>query len=213
MSIKGVIFDLDGVITDTALFHYQAWKKIANKWAYNLSLEENEKLKGVSRLESLNLILSWCGTELSSQEKEAVLEEKNQHYLKLIATLSERDILPGVVSFLDELDLFSCLKAVGSSSKNALPILEKLQLRPRFNVLIDGTHVTRSKPDPEVFLRAAEQLNLKASECVVIEDAPAGILAAKSAKMKCIGVGSELLLADLVVPNLSGLKFEQLHKL
>ena len=213
MGIQAVIFDLDGVITDTAVYHYESWFKIGQKFGYELTLEDNEKLKGVSRSESLELILKWSGQTLNPQDKEALLVEKNQHYLELIARLSASDILPGVIDFLDDLDLNSCLKAVGSSSKNAISILDKLGLINRFNTIIDGNQVNFTKPDPEVFIKASESLKVSPQSCLVIEDALAGIKAAKSAGMKCIGIGHDLKEADLILPDLIGLKFTTLKNI
>src|SRR6056300_1109182 len=139
--IKGVLFDLDGVLTDTAKYHFESWKLIAQELGYNLSTEDNEKLKGVSRADSLELIASWANAVVLSEQKVDLLLRKNQHYLTLIEGLSEEDILPGVVSFLDLLDEHHCVKGVGSSSKNAPVILERIGLQHRFGVVVDGNQV------------------------------------------------------------------------
>lgn len=210
--IKAVIFDLDGVLTDTAVHHYHSWKAIAARFDYELSVHDNEQLKGVSRAKSLDLILQWAGKEIDQEEKNRLLHLKNEHYLQLIESLDQRDILPGVVSFLDNLEQSNCALAVGSSSKNARFILDKLGLKDRFQAIIDGNGVKKTKPDPEVFLNAAIELGLNPSECVVVEDAPSGIIAAKTAGMFCIGVGLEPLEADLLVPTLEGLTYSDLPK-
>jgi len=208
--IKAVIFDLDGVLTDTAVYHYQSWKAIAAKFSYNLNENDNQKLKGVSRAESLHYILEWASASVSTDEIPALLKEKNDHYLHLINDLSQSDILPGVIDFLDVLEVNRCEKAVGSSSKNAPFILEKLGLTPRFSVVIDGNGVKNTKPDPEVFLNAASKLGVNPVNCLVIEDATSGIQAAKAAGMKVIGVGKEHQ-ADLCVETLIGLTWDQIQ--
>jgi beta-phosphoglucomutase len=211
MEVKAVIFDLDGVITDTAVYHFKSWSDIAKKFGYTLKEEDNEHLKGVSRSESLDLILKWCGKSLSESQKSQLLIEKNDQYLKRISGLSTEDILPGVISFLDHLDSLNIQKAIGSSSKNAIPILEKLGLLERFDIIIDGNQVTKTKPDPEVFLKAAAALQVAPPYCLVVEDAPAGIQAAVDAGMKCVGIGHHDLLADVVLPSLEGFTIETLY--
>ena len=158
--IEAVIFDLDGVLTDTAVYHYQSWKAVAAKFNYDLTEHDNEKLKGVSRADSLKLILQWASVTLPQEEIPLLLQEKNDHYLLLINELGQKDILPGVLDFLALLESKNCAKAVGSSSKNAPFILEKLGLAPRFAAVIDGNGVKNTKPDPEVFLNAAQKLGV-----------------------------------------------------
>lgn len=211
--IKAVIFDLDGVLTDTAVYHYQSWKAIATKFNYDLTEHDNEKLKGVSRADSLQLILQWASVTLPQEELPQLLQEKNNHYLLLINELGQKDILPGVLDFLALLESEHCAKAVGSSSKNAIFILDKLGLSPRFSVVIDGNGVKNTKPDPEVFLNAARQLPVLPENCLVIEDAPSGIKAAKAAGIKVIGVGHNLTEANLCVSSLVGLSWEQIQNL
>lgn len=211
--IKAVIFDLDGVLTDTAVYHYQSWKAVAAKFSYNLTEHDNEKLKGVSRADSLNLILEWASVTLPQEEIPQLLQEKNDHYLLLINELGQKDILPGVLDFLTLLESHNCPKAVGSSSKNAPFILEKLGLASRFAAVIDGNGVKNTKPDPEVFLNAALQLQVLPENCLVIEDAPSGIHAAKAAGMKVVGVGHELTEADVCVSSLLGLGWDQIQNL
>ena len=211
--IKAVIFDLDGVLTDTAVHHYQSWKAIAAKFEYDLSELDNEKLKGVSRAESLRLIMQWASVSLPQEEIPQLLQEKNNHYLLLINELGKNDILPGVLDFLTLIESHNCAKAVGSSSKNAPFILEKLGLASRFAAVIDGNGVKNTKPDPEVFLNAAHQLQVLPENCLVIEDAPSGIQAAKAAGMKVVGVGHDLTEADVCVSSLVGLGWDQIQNL
>ena len=211
--IEAVIFDLDGVLTDTAVYHYQSWKGVAAKFNYDLTEHDNEKLKGVSRADSLKLILQWASVTLPQEEIPQLLQEKNDHYLLLINELGQKDILPGVLDFLALLESKNCAKAVGSSSKNAPFILEKLGLAPRFAAVIDGNGVKNTKPDPEVFLNAAQKLGVNPERCLVVEDAPSGIQAAKAAGMNVVGIGYDLEQADLCVPSLVGLGWDQIQNL
>jgi beta-phosphoglucomutase len=215
MKIKAVIFDLDGVLTDTAGHHYTAWKEVAQKLGLELTLAHNEKLKGVSRTESLELILKWANTRLSSEEKMQLLEEKNTRYLESIDNLSASDILPGVPDFLETISSMGMAMAVGSSSKNARFILRKIGLERKFDVIVDGSMVERTKPDPEVFIKAAGFLGKQANQCLVIEDAPAGVEAGKKAGMWVWGLGdpSELGLADICTPGLQGYSIHNLTEL
>jgi beta-phosphoglucomutase len=200
-------------LTDTAVYHYHSWKAVAAKFNYNLTEQDNEKLKGVSRADSLKLILQWASVTLTQEEILLLLQEKNDHYLLLINELGQKDILPGVLDFLTLLESHHCAKAVGSSSKNAPFILEKLGLATRFTAVIDGNGVQRTKPDPEVFLNAAQKLGVLPERCLVIEDAPSGIQAAKAAGMKVVGIGYDLAQSDLCVPSLVGLGWDQIQKL
>jgi beta-phosphoglucomutase len=211
--IRGVIFDLDGVLTDTAVYHYQSWRKIASGVGFDLTESHNEQLKGVSRAESLDIILTWAGASKTDDEKSVLLAEKNSHYLELIAGLSTADILPGVVDFLENIRSGGLKTAVGSSSKNAAFILDKLQLTSYFDAIVDGNMVKQTKPDPEVFLNAAKLLNLPSENCLVIEDADAGVAAAKSAGMQVLGINSHGLLkdADRCVQNLLNMDLQFIH--
>jgi beta-phosphoglucomutase len=213
-SIKGLIFDLDGVIVDTAKFHYTAWKSLSEKLHIPFSDDENEKLKGVGRSESLDMILSWAKMEMSGSEKEVLLKEKNDHYCKLISKMHASDILPGVMNFLNLAKASKLKLAIGSSSRNAPVILKSVGLYDFFDVIVDGNKITNSKPDPEVFNKAASELGLEKSECIVFEDALSGVESAINAGIKCIGVGDSDILknADIVIPgfenqDLSLLKF------
>ena len=203
-TVKAVIFDLDGVLVDTAIYHFQAWHRLAGQLGYSFSLADNEQLKGVSRVESLELILKWAGLEKSEQEKAALLQQKNQWYLDLIEQLSPAQLLPGSLDLLNKLREKHILIALGSASKNALNILQKTGIVDYFDALIDGNVVQASKPDPEVFLKGAAALGVAPSFCLVLEDAQAGIDAAKAANMQVIGVGEadNLKGADDIVANL-----------
>jgi beta-phosphoglucomutase len=212
--IEGIIFDLDGVITDTAIHHYHSWKKIAAGFGLELTHAMNEQLKGVSRKESLEKIAGWANVSLTEQEKSRLLEEKNQHYLQLIDDLSASDILPGVTDFLENMKVNGLRAAVGSSSKNAKFILEKLHLLGDFQEIVDGTMVKNTKPDPEVFLQAAQLLGLTPQQCLVIEDAPAGVIAGKRAGMKVVGIGSPRMLpeANICLDSLEDVRVRALLK-
>lgn len=212
--LKGLIFDLDGVIVDTAGYHFTAWKALADKLKVPFSQVENEKLKGVGREDSLARILKWGNLDIAEHEKEILLNEKNDHYRSLIKQMRPSEILPGVSDFLDKAKSANFKLAIGSSSKNASDILKSVGLFDLFNAVIDGNKIDNSKPNPEVFERCAKALDLSAEECVVFEDAIAGVEAAKNANIKCIGVGDPnvLSMADKVISgfayaNLDILKF------
>ena len=214
--IEAIIFDLDGVIVDTARFHYQAWKRLAQELGFNFSLEQNERLKGVSRMESLALLYEFGGLELPSKEKQIELAtKKNDWYRENILKMTPNDLLPGVEKFLNELKKANYKIAIGSSSKNAGTILEKIGYDNFFDAVIDGTKISNSKPDPEVFLKAAEALNIPPENCVVFEDAHAGIEAAQKANMKTIGIGDKQVLfnADVVITDLVNIDKTILNKL
>ncbi|WP_400262431.1 beta-phosphoglucomutase [Sphingobacterium sp. SG20118] len=187
--VKGVIFDLDGVLVDTAVFHFQAWKRLAQEFDFDFTEIQNEQLKGVSRIDSLEKILNWAHVVASENQKIAWAALKNRWYLEFVAQMKEDDILPGSIALLHWLKQHGFLIALGSASKNAPLILEKTGMFCFFDALVDGNSVTLSKPHPEVFLQAAGQLKLKPSECLVFEDAQAGVDAAVTAGMKVIGVG------------------------
>jgi len=202
--IKAIIFDLDGVIVDTAVFHYQAWKKLANSMGFDLTETQNERLKGISRLESLDILLEIGKTDaISDEEKQQLATSKNEWYRENILKMTPKDILPGVKNFLQELKKAHYKIAIGSSSKNAGTILERIGLENYFDAVVDGTKISRSKPDPEVFLKGAQELNIPPEQCLVFEDAESGIEAAKNAGMKTIGVGKpeNLPKADKVIPG------------
>lgn len=189
MSHKAFIFDLDGVIVDTAKYHFLAWQKIANRLGIDFTHEHNEQLKGVSRVRSLDLILSLGGKEITQEEKDQFLLEKNEDYLRYIINMKEDEILEGVVPVLQYLKDNGQKIALGSASKNARPILEKVNILHFFDAIVDGNDVTNAKPDPEVFLRGAQLVGASASDAIVFEDSVAGVQAANIAGMVSIGIG------------------------
>jgi beta-phosphoglucomutase len=202
--IRALIFDLDGVIVDTARYHFIAWKKIAESLKIPFGEIENEKLKGVSRIDSLEKILNWGGITLSKKEKKYWLDIKNKFYLDCISQISPKELLPGVSKLIEESKQCGFKIALGSASKNAIPILKKVNLINSFDEIVDGTIVSLSKPNPEVFLRGAELLNLLPEQCLVFEDAQSGIFAAKNAQMKCVAIGNTYNLegAEVVIESL-----------
>lgn len=194
MNIKACIFDLDGVIVDTAKFHYLAWKRLAKELGFEFTEEDNERIKGVSRNESLDILLEIGGKHFDYEAKLKLAEKKNNWYVEYIRKMDKSEILPGVIEFLELLQCSGIKTALGSVSKNAAAILRGVNLQKYFDTVIDGTKVSRAKPDPEVFLKGALELGIPAKECVVFEDAAAGIEAALNANMYCIGVGSSEIL-------------------
>ncbi len=188
--MKAFIFDMDGVIVFTDKFHYQAWKKMADDMGIYFDEEINNRLRGVSRADSLEIILErYEGKTLSQEKKAELMESKNNTYRELLATMTPADVSDEVRNTLAELRNRGYKLALGSSSKNAKFILEKVNLMDAFDAISDGTNISKSKPDPEVFLKAAQFLGVEPSECWVVEDAYAGIDAAKNAGMKAIGIG------------------------
>ena len=196
--IKGFLFDLDGVIVDTAVFHFQAWRRLAQKLGGDFTEEQNEQLKGVSRVDSLKKIIEWTGATVSDEEFQTLMVEKNEWYLELVQGLGPQDALPGALNFLQTAYDQGIKIALGSASKNAPMILEKLGITQLFTAIIDGNNVVNGKPHPEVFLKGAEALGLEPSECVVFEDSIAGVQAAKTGGMSSVGIGdAETLQADI----------------
>ena len=196
MTRKAFIFDLDGVIVDTAKYHFLAWQKIASDLGIEFTPEHNEELKGVSRVRSLDIILKLGNIEASQENKNKWLTQKNEDYLSYIENMDESEILPGVVNILEFIKEKKQLIALGSASKNARPILEKVKILHMFDVIVDGNDVTNAKPDPEVFLRAAKLLNATNENSMVFEDSVAGIQAANIANMTSIGIGDEKILHE-----------------
>ena len=193
---KAFIFDLDGVIVDTARYHFLAWQKIAAELGVEFTPEHNEELKGVSRVRSLDIILKLGNIQVSEENKNKWLTQKNEDYLSYIENMDESEILPGVVNILEFIKEKKQLIALGSASKNARPILEKVKILHMFDVIVDGNDVTNAKPDPEVFLRAAKLLNVTNENSMVFEDSVAGIQAANIANMTSIGIGDEKILHE-----------------
>lgn len=210
--IRGFLFDLDGVLVDTAQYHFLAWQRMAAELGIHFGEAENEQLKGVSRAESLNRILAWGGKTLSDAEKQHWMTLKNDWYLELVRGMPADDYLPGAHEFLRASRAAGIKVALGSASKNAPLILERLGWIPLFDALVDGNVVTASKPDPEVFLEGARRLGLKPEECVVFEDSEAGVEAARRGGMKVVGIGQGLD-ADLLVTGLDRLTPEQVAHL
>ena len=186
--MKSAIFDLDGVIVDTAKFHFLSWKKIAQNFDYELNEIQNEKLKGISRINSLKFLLKWSNKDISKIEFDNILDYKNKLYLNYIKNLTYKDALPGVSKILNYFKTKGIKIGLGSASKNSKIVLNKLSLVNYFDVIIDGNDVIKSKPNPEVFIKVAKALKVPNIECIVFEDSLAGVIAAKSAKMEVIGV-------------------------
>jgi len=187
--IKGFLFDLDGVIVDTAVFHFQAWRKVAQKLGGDFTEAQNEQLKGISRTDSLKKIIEWTQAEVNVLQFQELQEQKNRWYLDLIGGLGPEDALPGAIDFLRRTYSQGILIALGSASKNAPMVLEKLGVTELFSAVIDGNNVINGKPHPEVFLKGAEALGLEPSECLVFEDSIAGVQAAKQGGMSSVGIG------------------------
>src|SRR6218665_132472 len=203
MTKKAFIFDLDGVIVDTAKYHFLAWQKIAAELGIEFTPEHNEELKGVSRVRSLDIILALGKITASQNDKDKWLKQKNEDYLSYLVNMDESEILPGVRQLLRFLKEKKQPTALGSASKNARPILEKTKTISYFDAIIDGNDVTHAKPDPEVFLQAAKALNIPNEDSIVFEDSVAGIQAANIAKMTSIGIGEHSVLheAQFIFPD------------
>lgn len=213
MKIRACIFDLDGVIVDTAKYHYLAWQRLANELGFEFTEEENERLKGVSRMDSLDILLGIGRKHFDYETKLKLAEKKNNWYMEYIRKMDASEILPGVGEFLDLLKCRGIKIALGSVSKNAGTIINGVNLGGYFDAVIDGTKVSRAKPDPEVFLKGALELGIPARECVVFEDAAAGIEAALNANMYCIGVGSPKILykAHKIIPGFKNIALDILQ--
>lgn len=203
MNQKCFIFDLDGVIVDTAKYHYLAWQKIAQQLGIEFTPEHNEELKGVSRVRSLDIILKLGNIEATQEEKNVWLVQKNEDYLSYLVTMDENEILPGVLPVLIYLKENNQKIVLGSASKNAKPILEKAKIIDYFDAIVDGNDVTNAKPDPEVFLQGAKKVNFSNEKCIVFEDSVAGVQAANIAGMTSVGIGEESILyeAQFVFPD------------
>lgn len=210
--IKACIFDLDGVIVDTAKYHYLAWKELARGLGFDFSEKDNERLKGVSRMDSLEILLEIGDKEIDEDTKLKYTDNKNKRYLEYIVKMTPEEILEGVIDLLQELRTMNIKIALGSASKNAMTILNQVKLTDYFDIVIDGTKVNKAKPDPEVFIKGAEALEVKPAECIVFEDAEAGIEAAVKGGFKCVGIGSSknLAKADFVMSGFKGIKFNDI---
>lgn len=196
MTKKAFIFDLDGVIVDTAKYHYLAWKKIASELGIEFTHEHNELLKGVSRVRSLDIILGLGEVDASLAQKDQWLIQKNEDYLSYLVDMDQSEILPGVMTVLEFLKANNQPIALGSASKNARPILEKTGILSYFDAIVDGNDVSNAKPDPEVFLQAAQKLGISNDNSIVFEDSVAGIQAANIAFMTSIGIGEANILNE-----------------
>jgi beta-phosphoglucomutase len=210
--IRGIIFDLDGVIVSTDEFHFQAWKQLADAEGIPFTRENNHRLRGVSRMESLDILLERGDRFYSTAEKFEMAERKNAAYRELLGALSPRDLLPGVRRFLDDAKALDLRLAIGSSSRNARQILQSIGLENEFDAVVDGTDILKSKPDPEVFVLAASRLALLPEECLVVEDADAGVDAAIAAGMRVLAVGAAATnpRATCFAPDLSAITIAEL---
>jgi beta-phosphoglucomutase len=208
--IKGFIFDLDGVLTDTAEYHFRGWKRLADELGIPFTRDDNEALRGIARRESLLLILK--EREFSEEQILEMMERKNQYYLELIRGITPRNVLPGARELLEEIRAAGLKSALGSASKNAVDVIRRLGIADLLDAVADGHSVERQKPAPDLFLHAASLLELSPSECVVVEDAAAGIEAARAGGFLSMGVGprERLKEADLVLPNLQGVHLKDL---
>lgn len=215
MNSKGFIFDLDGVIVDTAKYHYLAWKKLANDLNIPFTEAQNEELKGVSRVQSLTKILKWGNLSISEADFDTIMNGKNTQYLSYITNMTDEEILPDVKRILEFLISKNQKIALGSASKNARPILEKVSLIHCFQAIIDGNDVTKAKPDPEVFIKAAHEIGASSTDCIVFEDSIAGIQAANAAGMISVGIGDRNILfeADYVFKDFTEMSNEFLTEL
>ncbi len=213
--IQAVIFDLDGVIIDTAHYHYIAWKRLASEFGITLTPVHNEMLKGVSRLHSLEIILSLGNITLSQEQKEQLAEKKNTWFVEYIESIRPEEIFPGVLDLIQNLRKKKIKVGLASSSKNAPRVIELLGIAKDFDTLVDGTMIIHTKPDPEIFLLAAHRLGVDPAHCLVFEDAEAGVEAALAAGMKCVGVGqqSHLGKANKVVANTGDFNLNDLSTL
>lgn len=211
MKIKGLIFDLDGVLVTTEHNHFVAWKNTAEMLGIPFNEEDNEQLKGISRVDSLKKILELGQKTISEEVFNELLTKKNEFYLNSIADINQSNLLPGVLTLLEKANLHGLTCAVGSSSKNARFILSKLQIDTYFSVIVDGNDVSFPKPNPEVFIKGAKQMGLDPSECIVFEDAKSGVQAAKEGGFTAIGVGNPALIdfVDSYLPNLNEFSLEE----
>jgi len=213
--IKACIFDLDGVIVDTAHYHFIAWKRLAKELGVELTEKENERLKGVSRMRSLEIILELGGIHPGEEEKEKLAEKKNTWFVEYVNAMKPEEIFPGVRKLIQELKERGIKVGLASSSKNADTVIRLLKIEKEFDAVVDGKMVTNSKPDPEIFLLAAKKLGVEPMYCVVFEDAEAGVEAARRAGMKCVGVGDAEHLgeANLVVKHTADVDITKLNSL
>jgi beta-phosphoglucomutase len=213
--IKACIFDLDGVIVDTAHYHYLAWKRLANELGHHLTEQENERLKGVSRMQSLDIILDLAGISLNGSHKQMLADKKNGWFNDYVERMHPDEVYPGVKQLIADLKSIRIKVGLASSSKNAKRVVHLLMIQHDFDAIVDGTMITHTKPHPEIFLKTAEKLGVYPGDCLVFEDAEAGVEAAIAAGMKCVGIGSSLLLhkANKVFSTTSEFKLSTLREL
>jgi len=213
--LKAVIFDLDGVITDTAEYHYLAWKALGEELEIPFTREFNEELKGISRMDSLEKILVLGGREndFTFEEKKILADQKNVHYCRLIEDITPADILPGIEELITKLKADGLKLGLASVSKNAFTVMNRLELTSQFDTIVDAAKILKGKPDPEIFLTAAKQLNVDPSNCIGIEDAAAGVESIKGAGMFAVGVGNNetLAKADLIYPNTESISYSEIR--
>ncbi|SFC78002.1 beta-phosphoglucomutase [Pseudoalteromonas denitrificans] len=209
---RGIIFDLDGVLTDTAHLHFVAWQTLAKKLNIEFTIKNNEELKGIDRMNSLQYILNLSDIKMNLEDKHKLCEEKNSHYLELIKTISSKDLFNGSTALLTDIKAQGIKIGLASASKNARLVIKNLGISDVFDYIADAHNIKNSKPDPEIFLKAAEGLGCDPKNCIGIEDAKAGVSAIKSANMKAIGIGcsNELSQADMVYKHLKNLKLESI---
>lgn len=214
MTIKACLFDLDGVIVDTAKYHFAAWRRMANELGFDFTHEDNEKLKGVSRMDSLALILKWGSVEKTHEEQLALAKQKNDWYVASIANMQADEILEGIPEFLEELKQKGVKIGLGSASRNAPRILDAVGLTPYFETIIDGSKTTKGKPDPQVFQMGAADLKVEPNETIVFEDAPKGVDAALAGGFYAVGIGEEANLghAQYVMPGFADVTLEKLKE-
>ena len=210
----GCLFDMDGVIVDSAAHHFTAWKRLADELSIPFTEEDNHALKGLSRVDSLEHILRLGNLQVDERTKQRLMDQKNAWYLDLIEGMRAQDILPGAKELVEELVEEGIGVGLGSSSRNAQLILDNVGLTPLFDVVVDGNHLTLSKPDPEVFLKGAAGLDASPADCVVFEDAPSGVAAGKSGGFFVVGVGEPEVLAgaDVVIPSMDGFTLSSLRR-
>ncbi len=211
--LKAIVFDLDGVIADTAKFHYHAWKKLASEIGINLTYEFNEKLKGVGRMESLDLILTLTEKNYPNEEKMELANRKNRYYLEFINRMTPSDLLPGVVECFESLRDNNIKIVLASASKNSLIVIKKLEIEKYFDYIVNGKDISKSKPDPEVFIKAAKGIEAAIKNCAGVEDSAAGILAINACNMFSIGIGNKKYLyhADICIKNLTEFNLGEIY--
>jgi beta-phosphoglucomutase len=213
--IRACIFDLDGVIVDTAHYHFLAWKRLGKELGIELTEADNEKLKGVSRMHSLDIILELGGVTRTAHEKEVLANKKNTWFVDFLERMAPEEIFPGVKQLIADLRARGIKVGLASSSKNARTVIQLLHIQNEFDCVVDGTMITHSKPHPEIFLLAAERLGVTPADCLVFEDAEAGVDAALAAGMKCVGIGTpgQLPKADRVIARTGEFKIDALKEL